>query len=358
MIDKLQINNSFRQMPHRRQQKLKPVPLSFKSNTGMPLKKADVNKVKTGWVLDVGGAKGVFQTGAMEALIDTGFIPDIIKGASVGSINTGFLLGGGQHIEGLKSIWRNMSLSKVLDLSLSKCRSLLNNTPLKNAVNNIVDKDLFFENIEKQGTEVIIHSTEISKIGLKRKKALFATEKACQRLKELYKDNDDVSVYKLTKDNLAKAILGSSALPFIFPSVTIDDKIYSDGFIFDNHPSEDGKIALGSILKKGQKGVSFVVLCHPPRNGDLEIDAAKLKDMGISEKDLKTVVIAPDMPLEVRLLSFNKAGADAHNYIDYGYISAIIALKNEGFISEEKYNSLVEKRKREKDTRENFELVA
>lgn len=329
--------------------------MSFKGRISESAKPVDR---KIGWVLDVGGAKGVFQAGAMEALMDAGFTPDIIKGTSAGAINTSFMLGNGNHINGLKEVWSQMSLDKIFNLPWKKFRSLLDNTPLKEGIDARINTDLVFDNLNRKGTEVIIHSTEITNFGLTRKKALFATEKTYQKLKDIYKDDKDVVVYQLTKENFKQAVLSSGALPVIFPTESIDNKSFSDGGIFENRPSEDGKIALGSMLREHEKGISFVVLCHPIKDVDKKIDNKKVDALGITNRVIRTVVIAPPSRLGVKFLSFNKAGKESENYLEYGYMAALAKLKSERLITEEQYTHLVETKRNERFARVKFDMAA
>lgn len=332
--------------------------VSFKARITECSKNSNRPERKVGWVLDVGGAKGVFQAGAMEALLDAGYKPDLIKGTSAGAINTSFMLGNGDHIKGLKAIWKKMSVSKIMGISLKKFKSLMDNTPLREGIHTQIDTDLVFDTLKRNGTEMIIHSTQLGQYGIPAKKAFFATKKSYHRLKDVYKDDETVSVKKLTKDNLKQAILSSSSLPLIFPVESIGDKKYSDGGIFNNRPSEDGNIALGSLLDKDQKGLSFVVLCHPTLEKDIAIDEQKLEKLGLDQEDVKTVVIAPSERLGVKFLSFNKAGNESGYYLDYGYATALSKLKGEGLISNDKYDTLLEIRKNERYDRMKLDLAA
>lgn len=338
------------------QKRLTPDFVSFKARITDDSNNLNRPKRKVGWVLDVGGAKGVFQAGAMEALLDAGYKPDLIKGTSAGAINASFMLGNGDHIKGLKAIWKQMSMSKIMGLSLKKFKSLMDNTPLKEGIHNQIDTDLVFDTLKHNETEMIIQSTQLGQYGIPAKKAFFATKKSYHRLKEVYKDDETVSVKKLTKDNLKQAILSSSSLPLIFPVESIGNKKYSDGGIFNNRPLEDGNIALGSLLNKDQKGLSFVVLCHPTLDKDIEIDKKKIEKLGIQD-DVKTVVIAPSERLGVKFLSFNKAGNESDHYLDYGYAIALSELKGEGLISKDKYDRLMYNRKNERYTGINLDLA-
>lgn len=67
-----------------------------------------------GLVLAGGGAKGSYQVGACEALQELGWQPQIITGASVGSLN-GVMLAMGKLKE-LKELWLSLDLKSVVEI--------------------------------------------------------------------------------------------------------------------------------------------------------------------------------------------------------------------------------------------------
>lgn len=70
------------------------------------------------FVLGGGGARGAMQVGALEALLEAGYKPDLLVGTSIGSINaTGLALWGMNQagIEKLKHAYQVMEDSRLLD---------------------------------------------------------------------------------------------------------------------------------------------------------------------------------------------------------------------------------------------------
>lgn len=62
--------------------------------------------MKTAFVLSGGGAKGAFQVGVIQRLVEQGIKPDLIMGSSVGAINSaGFAHLG---VQGMKDVWLNI----------------------------------------------------------------------------------------------------------------------------------------------------------------------------------------------------------------------------------------------------------
>jgi NTE family protein len=65
-------------------------------------------KAKRALVLSGGGARGALQVGAVRALYETGYAPDILAGTSIGAANSAFLAANGFNqsgIDRLQSIW-------------------------------------------------------------------------------------------------------------------------------------------------------------------------------------------------------------------------------------------------------------
>jgi NTE family protein len=80
------------------------------------------------FVLGGGGARGAFQVGALKALLEAGYQPDLIVGTSVGAINAAFLALRGANLESIQQlieVWReashaNLMPSNYLSLTLRK----------------------------------------------------------------------------------------------------------------------------------------------------------------------------------------------------------------------------------------------
>src|SRR2546425_275281 len=68
--------------------------------------------MRTALVLGAGGSRGAFEVGAVSFLYDQGIQPDILCGASVGSLNAAKLAEGegsdDQGLSGLRAIWMKL----------------------------------------------------------------------------------------------------------------------------------------------------------------------------------------------------------------------------------------------------------
>jgi predicted acylesterase/phospholipase RssA len=76
-----------------------------------------VMKRKLAFVLGGGGARGAFQVGALKALLEAGFYPDILVGTSVGAANAAFIAFNGFTHPGLDKLtetWREALKADLL----------------------------------------------------------------------------------------------------------------------------------------------------------------------------------------------------------------------------------------------------
>jgi NTE family protein len=80
------------------------------------------------FVLGGGGARGAFQVGALKALLEAGYQPDLMVGTSVGAINAAFLALRGSNLESIQQlieVWNeashaNLMPTNYLSLTLRK----------------------------------------------------------------------------------------------------------------------------------------------------------------------------------------------------------------------------------------------
>jgi NTE family protein len=69
------------------------------------------------FVLGGGGSRGALQVGALQALFEAGYQPDLLVGTSIGAVNAAFLAVHGAHpgsIPGLVEAWRDASRADLL----------------------------------------------------------------------------------------------------------------------------------------------------------------------------------------------------------------------------------------------------
>lgn len=67
---------------------------------------AEKHDTVRGLVLAGGGAKGSYQVGVYQALMELGWLPDVITGASVGSLNAALFVMG--KVNEAADLWRSL----------------------------------------------------------------------------------------------------------------------------------------------------------------------------------------------------------------------------------------------------------
>ncbi len=74
-------------------------------------------KQKLAFALSGGGARGALQVGALRALLEAGYQPDILTGTSIGSVNTAFLAINGMNlasIDAMTEAWHDAAMADLL----------------------------------------------------------------------------------------------------------------------------------------------------------------------------------------------------------------------------------------------------
>ena len=212
---------------------------------------------KTALLLTGGGARAAYQVGVLSAIAK--FVPrnhgipfPILSGTSAGAINTTalacyascFHLG----VKKLEWIWKNLTCDRIYrtntsavfnnifsgfaagfqaDYALKKPRSLLDNAPLRDLLNQVID----FKRIDKNILNHYLSSLSITASS--------------------YTSGDSVTFYQSARNitpwvrakRLSQAcqigsehLMASAAIPLVFPSVKIRHQHYGDGSIHQLSP--------------------------------------------------------------------------------------------------------------------------
>ena len=199
-------------------------PLDPGDHTG-PADRGEVG-ARLGWprplafVLSGGGAFGSVQVGMLRALRDRGIEPDLIVGSSVGALH-GALVASGRpdSLDVLDDLWRTMTRREVFGGPLTVARSLIRSRSLSgfDRLEALIDSHLLVETFEDLPVRFAAVATD----------ALNGEP-------------------ELLQSGLVKpAVLASSAIPGVFPPVTIDDRHYVDGGVAANVPIRQA-IAFGA----------------------------------------------------------------------------------------------------------------
>ncbi|HEV2475526.1 MAG TPA: patatin-like phospholipase family protein [Candidatus Dormibacteraeota bacterium] len=171
------------------------------------------------WVLGGGGARGAAQVGVIQALFEAGVeAPAAIVGTSVGALN-GASIAAFPSLAGtmmLREVWLSRQAAAVFEahplgvIMSGLRRDLLSVMPQQN-VRNLINRAQALTGIatfEQLRTPLAVVATDMNA----GKPAVFRS------------------------GELAPALLASTAIPGVFPSVRIDDREYLDGGVVDNTP--------------------------------------------------------------------------------------------------------------------------
>lgn len=181
-------------------------------------------------VFSGGGALGSWELGAYEHLRNViGKDPRTILGASAGALNVGGIATG-YTLEELKNLWRldrrdvyRRPLIRILANLLSGRLSYLFDTgPLRKQVTTIVDR---IGSLDQIRIDFAVTATDIVR---NQKVALYRFDN--KRLQ-----SKSVTHYQKiqTKEDLIEALMGSSAIPVLFPP---NRQQYYDGGVMNNSP--------------------------------------------------------------------------------------------------------------------------
>ena len=171
------------------------------------------------WVLGGGGARGAAQVGVIQALFEAGVeAPAAIVGTSVGALN-GASIAAFPSLAGammLREVWLSRQAAAVFEahplgvIISGLRRDLLSVMPQQN-VRNLINRAEALTGIttfEQLRTPLAVVATDMNA----GKPAVFRS------------------------GELARALLASTAIPGVFPSVRIDDREHLDGGVVENTP--------------------------------------------------------------------------------------------------------------------------
>ena len=182
---------------------------------------------RTAFVLTGGGARGALQVGALRALFERGIQPDLIVGTSIGAWN-GVALGLDPSLTGIRrmeEIWRSVNLSQVLLGEDRPPRRLLRGA----------DQTLVLKAARRvtQGLTSLYGSAGVTMLA---ERYLQQHTFADLRVPVLVNAASLTTGVRrvFSSGPLGPAVIASSAIPGIFPAITIDDEAYVDGAAIDN----------------------------------------------------------------------------------------------------------------------------
>lgn len=181
---------------------------------------------KVGLVLSGGGARGSAHAGVLKVLESNNIKPAFIIGTSVGSI-VGAAYSSGISPDEMIEIAEK---EKEMFLKLSPYRSLSQKT-MSYTLRSLLKKYLPLNKIENTKIPFYINVSDVKK---------------CERV-------------ILSSGDLTKAVLASSAIPFLFDPVSYEDYILVDGGVIDNFCVDIAREIIKKDFNEGLKIVIFDV---------------------------------------------------------------------------------------------------
>ncbi len=252
-------------------------------------------KYKTGLVLSGGGLRGFAHAGILKALNEASIYPDVISGASAGSIVGAFYADGHSPDEIFK-IFANKSTYKFLEFI-----------------------------VPNKG---LLRMTGLFKIMLQHLKA-----KTFQDLKiplfMAVTNLDDARVEYISQGELARFVIASCTVPVVFQPTAIDGITYVDGGVLDNLPlapiENDCEMLIGVNVNP--------ILPETKHNGMVSV-ADRVINMALNklnEPKIKKFNIFIEPP-ELHKFSMMDT-AKGPKMFEIGYKETIKVLKEKGFLN-------------------------
>jgi NTE family protein len=194
------------------------------------------------FVLGGGGSRGALEVGALRALLEAGYQPDLLVGTSIGAVNAvGLALWGvnGAGIERLERAYQNLAASRLMDPRLIRFATLgiLSDRPSQQ-VSRRVEEFFIREGITPDLRFCQFPGVRLGVVG-----------------SDL--DAGETVIYgKDPEQSILQALMASIALPFWFAPVEKDEHRIIDGGVLSNLPIE-------SALKLGATEIIALDLNDP-----------------------------------------------------------------------------------------------
>ena len=243
---------------------------------------AQAQQIVPGLMLSGGGARNAYQVGVLKAIAE--HLPEgapspfrVISGTSAGAINAGGLAAGAhnfrQCIDDLENVWGNLKISDVYQTdkvssiraaaatilqlvrvrdTADQPRSILDNAPLQALLEKNIDFDRFQKNIDEGWLDAVAFNTSSYTSG--KSISYFMGNQNIQEW--------DVVRRKGVRDTLTvEHLMGSSAIPMVFPAVRIRNDYQGDGALRQTSP-------LSPLLSMGANRLLIIGVSNSANESD------------------------------------------------------------------------------------------
>jgi NTE family protein len=230
---------------------------------------AGKKKFKIGIVLSGGAVRGFAHVGVLKSLNEHGIFPDVIAGASAGSI-AGALYADGKTPDEILKVFEKKSLYKFFEFIVPK-KGLVKLTGMHDALKQSLSAKTF----EELKIPFYVAITDL---------------------------NNAKSVY-INKGDLVSMVIASSTIPIIFTPVIIDGVYYVDGGVLNNLPLEPieelcekvigvnvnhigYKKTFSGMMEMADRAIHIMIdqnMEHKKKKFDLYIEPEELNHVGLME---------------------------------------------------------------------------
>jgi NTE family protein len=188
------------------------------------LPKADSCYNMKALVLGGGSMKGAFQVGAIQAVLESGFQPDMIYGISVGALNSTFLVNEAERqlTEKGEISWPQVSrrllefwiknITHPQDISALRSRVKLGVNTLMSRFDGLLDPSPLHNLIRKHVSDLLLQNSSIKlKVGA------------------VNIESGEMKYVSASDKHFLDYVRASSSIPMLMPAVQIDNGLYLDG---------------------------------------------------------------------------------------------------------------------------------
>ncbi|MDL2298047.1 patatin-like phospholipase family protein [Synergistaceae bacterium OttesenSCG-928-D05] len=298
---------------------------------------------RTGLVLSGGGAKGAYQVGVIKALAEMDVKIDFLSGASIGALNGAVLACAGSLAEGaaqLEDIWRKVVQNPPIEGETPALVKMLENAGVQitpefrgkaiianSALQNLVST------LRSPETEALVDNTPIKKLicqyvspqklakGLPLYVSVFPNTKTLDSVIGStlaflgVKENpasEFLLIQSLSPEDQNKALLASSAIPFLLRAQEIDGASYIDGGM-GGFAYSQGNTPIEPLLETGCERIIVTYLTEHSRWDKKKYPNVKIFAVS-REKSINRTPILPEL---FDVLAFTADKVDS--WIEQGY---------------------------------------
>ncbi|RSU13094.1 hypothetical protein CBF29_05340 [Vagococcus elongatus] len=183
----------------------------------------------TGLVLAGGGAKGAYQIGVWQALMEHGVDFQIISGTSVGALNGGLVLQG--DLKAAQEMWQKIETRKILDFPMKEDTAIRSPDRLLEEMQNFAFSALTNKGVSSKPLRDLVGQLLNTQQLLASEKKLFLCTTKMKNLVEVVIDIKDVP-----EAQLIDWLLASASFYPAMEATEIEGEFYVDGGYRNNIP--------------------------------------------------------------------------------------------------------------------------